>query len=153
MPRLVAVLAAAEDEDDSVRRLREAYDFTPVQARAVLDAQLRRFNRAHRAELDTELQILREALAAPWDPALDIRAAVHPPELVVVVIDGVEHRIHGEDLDDCLTRLVSLVREKLALPRRRRVTVTTGLTDGPTRILVDPVATAHFFYDQTTAER
>lgn len=32
---LVALLAAADDEDAAVRLLREAYDFTPVQARAV----------------------------------------------------------------------------------------------------------------------
>jgi hypothetical protein len=145
--RLVALLAAAEDDDDAVRLLREAYDFTPVQAQAVLDAQFRRLTRARRDAVDAELRDMGDALSAPWDPPLDVRATVRSPQEAEVVIAGVEYGVDGADLQDCLERVVSLVREKLARPQRRRVAVSTGLTAGPTRIMVDPVGSAEFLYD------
>jgi len=46
---------------------------------------------------------------------------------------------------------VRLVREEVALPRLRRVMVTTSLRGGPARILIDPVGTAEFFYDDARA--
>ncbi len=46
-----------------------------------------------------------------------------------------------------------LVREQVAIPRQRRVMVTTGLRGGPTRILIDPVGTAKFSYDDARAYR
>jgi hypothetical protein len=153
VPALLALLAEADDESDAVRRLEQAYDFTPVQAQAVLDAQFRRVTRAHRAAVDAELRDVTDALAAPWDPPLDAQATVHSPQLVDLVIAGVEHRVEGENLDDCLGQVVCLVRESLARPERRRVAVTTGLADGPTRILVDPVGSAAFLYDGDTGER
>jgi hypothetical protein len=153
LPALLAVLADADDENDAVRRLEEAYDFTPVQAQAVLDVQLRLVTRARRAAVHAELRDVTDALAAPWDPPLDLQATVRSPQLVELVIAGVEHRVEGEDLDDCLGNVVSLVRESLARPERRRVAVTTGLLDGPTRILVDPVGSAQFLYDGDTSER
>lgn len=140
--QLVAVLAEAEDDDEALRSLREAYDFTPVQARAVLDCPMRRISRAGRAQMDTELRDLRHALAVPWDPPLEVQATMNSPEIAELVIAGVQHRIRGENLDDCLFRVVSLVWEELAWPQRRRVAVTTGLPGGPERILIDPVGSA-----------
>jgi hypothetical protein len=153
LPAFLALLAEADDESDAVRRLKEAYDFTPVQAQAVLDAQFRLVTRARRAAVDAELRDVTDALAAPWDPPLDVQATVRSPQRVELVIAGVEHRVEGEDLDDCLGHVVSLVRESLARPERRRVAVTTGLADGPTRILVDPVGSAAFLYDGDADER
>lgn len=151
--QLVALLAASEDDDDAARRLREAYDFTPVQARAVLDAQFRLVTSARRTAVDAELAHVRDALAVPWDPPLDVQATVHSPQLVELVIAGVEHRIQGEDLHDSLGRVVSLVRERLARPERRRVAVSTALATGPTRILVDPLGSAEFIYDAAAGPR
>lgn len=147
LPALLALLADAEDESGALRRLADAYDFTPEQAQAVLDLQFRRVIRGHRAALDAELRGVSEALAGTWDPPLHLVATGHSPQLVELVIAGGTHRVEGADLDDCLDRLVSLVRERLAGPERRRVAVTTGLADGPTRILIDPLGGAEFFYD------
>jgi hypothetical protein len=88
-----------------------------------------------------------DALAAPWDPPLEVPATVHSPRLFELVIGGTTHRIEGADLDDVLNQVVSLVRERLARPERRNVAVTTDLAGGPTRILIDPVSRAQFFYD------
>ncbi len=153
LPPFLALLAEADDESDAVRRLEEAYDFTPVQAQAVLDVQFRLATRARRAAVDAELRDVTDALAAPWDPPLHLQATVHSPQMVELVIAGVEHRVEGVDLDDCLGHVVSLVRESVARPERRWVAVTTGLADGPTRILVDPVGSAEFLYDGDTGER
>jgi hypothetical protein len=150
--QLVALLAAAEDDEAAVRLLREAYDFTPVQAQAVLDAQFRLLTYARRDAVDTGLRDVRDALAAPWDPPLEVRATVRPPGAAELVIAGVEHRVDGKDLYDCLERVASLVREKLARPQRRRAAVGTGLTEGPTRILVDPVGAVEFVYDDADEE-
>ena len=153
LPALLALLAESDDEGDAVRRLQEAYDFTAVQARAVLDAQFGLVTRARRAAVDAELRDVTDALGAPWDPPLDVQVTVLSPRLVELVIAGVGHRVEGADLDDCLGHVVSLVRERLARPQRRRVAVTTGLAGGPTRILVDAVGSAEFSYDGDTGER
>jgi len=146
LPRLATVLADADDDDAAVGLLREAYSFTDVQARAVLDAPVRLLTRGRREALDVELRDVRDALAAPWDPPIEVQATVHSPRRVELVIDGVEHRVEGADLDDCLGRVASLVRDSLSRPQRRRVAVSTGLTDGPTRILVDPLGGTTFVY-------
>jgi len=86
LPRLVAVLAEAEDDADALRRLQAAYDFTPVQAQAVLDAQLRLLTRGRRASLAHDLQVLREALAAPWDPPFDVHVTGNSPRAVTVAL-------------------------------------------------------------------
>ena len=78
-------------------------------------------------------------------------ADVHSPRHVTLGLDGEEWEVHGADADDCLDRLVRSVREEVAAPRRRRVTVTTGPTDGPRRILIDPVGGASFHYDDEAA--
>ena len=44
--QLLALLAAAEDDDDALRRVREAYGFDADQAQAVLDLQFRHVTRA-----------------------------------------------------------------------------------------------------------
>jgi hypothetical protein len=77
---------------------------------------------------------------------------VHSPQLVELVLAGVGHRVQGEDLNDCLGQVVSLVHENLARPERRSVAVTTGLADGPTRILVDPLGSANFDYDSADGD-
>jgi hypothetical protein len=142
--RLVELLAAAEDDDAAVRLLAAAYDFTPVQAQAVLDGQFRLLTRARRIAVDAAL---RDASTAPWDPPLEVRATVRLPGTAELVLAGVEHRVDGRDLDDCLERVASLVRRELAGPQRRRVAVSTGLTGGPVRILVDPLGATEFVHD------
>jgi hypothetical protein len=147
LPRLVAVLADAEDDADALRRLQAAYDLTPVQAQAVLDAQLRLLTRGRRASLMHDLEVIREALAAPWDPPLDVHVTGDSPRTVTVALEDGEHLIRSTGRRDCLDRIVRLVREQVALPRLRRVMVTTSLTGGPSRILIDPVDVAEFFHD------
>lgn len=93
--QLVALLAVADDDDAAVRLLREAYDFTPVQAQAVLDAQFGLLTRARRDVVDAALRDMRDALAAPWDPTLDVQATVRSPRGAELVIAGVEHRVEG----------------------------------------------------------
>ena len=151
LPRLVTVLADAEDDADALRRLQAAYDLAPVQAQAVLDAQLRLLTRGRRASLAHDLQVLREALTAPWDPPLDVHVSGDSPRTVTVALEDGEHRIRSMGRRDCLDRIVRLVREQVALPRLRRVMVTTSLRGGPARILIDPVGTAEFFYDDARA--
>jgi hypothetical protein len=147
LPRLVAVLADAEDDADALRRLLAAYDLTPVQAQAVLDAQLRLLTRGRRASLTHDLEVLREAPAAPWDPPLDVRVSGDSPRTVLVALEDGEHLIRSTGRRDCLDRIVRLVREQVALPPLRRVMVTTSLAGGPSRILIDPVDIAECFYD------
>ncbi|MGY1640755.1 hypothetical protein ACI782_06420 [Geodermatophilus sp. SYSU D00703] len=153
LPRLVALLADADDDTDARERLQEAYKFTPVQAQAVLDAQLQGFNRARRAAREDQLRVLREALSQPWDPPLTLGVAIQSPRQASLVIEGDEHRVEGRELDDTVVRIVDLVRHKLALPRRRRVSVTvsTGLVAAPTTILIDPVSHASYFYGDEEA--
>jgi hypothetical protein len=144
----VALVADAADEDDARRRLQEAYGFDSVQAQAVLDLQFRHATRARRAALEAELRAMREAVAVPWDPPLPLQATVRSPRLIEVDIDGVLHRVDGADLEDSLDGLIALVRQHLAGPARRNVVVTiTGSAAGPTGVLVDPVSSASFSYD------
>ncbi|RBY90157.1 hypothetical protein DQ244_11845 [Blastococcus sp. TBT05-19] len=144
LPRLIAVLSDAEDDADALRRLGHAYDLTEVQAQAVLDGQFLLLSRRHRARRAAEIQALTEGLAGVWDPPLHVQAVVHSPTDVRVVLADEEHRVRGTDLEDSLDRLVQLVRERLAGPRRRRVVITTGLVDGPVRIELDPTGNVRF---------
>jgi hypothetical protein len=148
VPRTAAVLAGADDDADAVSRLQEAYGLTSEQARGVLDQQLWLFTGARRLHLEDQLRTLRDVLAAPWDPPLAIAASIHSPRRAAVVIDGDEHQLRGRNLADILDRIVEVVRGQLALPSRRRVSVVvdTGLAKAPTRIVVDPVSSARFYY-------
>jgi hypothetical protein len=94
------------------------------------------------------LLAMREAVSVPWDPPLHLHATVRSPRRIEVEIDGVLHRADGADLKDSLDGLIALVRQHLAGPRRRNVVVTIGGSDGPTRMLVDPVGSATFSYDE-----
>jgi hypothetical protein len=144
----LALVADADDEDDAARRLRNAYGFDAVQAQAVLDLQFRSATRSRRAAMEAELRTVQDAVSAPWDPPLQLPATVRYPRLIEVDIDGVLHRFDGADLADCLHGLIALVRQHLARPARRNVVVTiTGSAAGPTGVLVDPVGSATFSYD------
>src|SRR4051812_34249918 len=88
LPAFIALLADADDDAAAGRRLQDTYDFSPIQGEAVLDAQCKLLNRARRAALGEELQLLRQVLEAPWDPPLDTVATVHSPRRISVVIDG-----------------------------------------------------------------
>jgi hypothetical protein len=149
LPRVAALLADADDDADAVSRLQEAYSLTSEQAQGVLDQQLWLFSGARRAELQDQLRMLRDALAVPWDTPLTIEASIHTPRRAAVVIEGDEHRVEGQNLDDTISRIVEVVREQVARPRRRRVSVNvdTSLAKAPTRILVDPVSSARFSYN------
>ncbi|MGY1846337.1 MULTISPECIES: hypothetical protein [unclassified Blastococcus] len=147
--RLGALLGDAADDSDAVRRLQTAYGFTPGQARAVLDLQLARITREHRARLQAEIDALRDAAAGLWDPPIEVTATARSGREIVVGLPDHEHDVHGDDSADCLDRMVVLVRDELAGPRRRRVTVTFTATvpDGPRTVHVDPVGSASFCYD------
>jgi hypothetical protein len=114
----------------------------------VLDQQLRLFTGARRAQREDELRVLREALSAPWDPPLLVEGTIHSPRRASVAIEGDEQRVVGRGLNDTVHRLVDLVRDQLPFPRLRRVSVTvnSSLPKAPTRILVDPVRSSHYFY-------
>lgn len=144
----LALVTDSDDEDDARRRLREAFGFDAVQARAVLDLQVGRLTRARRAAVEAEFRTLQDAVSVPWHPPLDLAATVRSPGRIEVEIDGVGHRVDGEDADDALTGLASLVRAHLAAPRRRTVVVTiSGAGAGPTQAVVDPVGGTRFLYD------
>ncbi len=57
--RLVGVLADAEDDEDAVRRVRDAFGLSAEQAGAVLDLQFRRLHRVGRTRVADELALLR----------------------------------------------------------------------------------------------
>lgn len=148
LPRAAALLADAADDADAISRLREAYGLTAEQAGGVLEQQLWLLTGARRAELDNQLQTLRAALAATWDPPLTLAATIESPRRAAIVIEGDEHRVEGQELGDTVERMVDVVREQVALPHRRRVVVDvdTGLAKAPTRILIDPVSSTRYFY-------
>ena len=88
----------------------------------------------------------------PWDPPLTIGATIPSPRRAAVVIDGDEHRVQGQELNDTVSRMVDIVREQMALSRRVSVHVDTGLATAPTRILVAPISSARFFYGDDDKE-
>ncbi len=57
--RLVGLLADAADDEDAVRRVRDAFGLSAEQAGAVLDLQFRRLHRAGRTRVADELAVLR----------------------------------------------------------------------------------------------
>ncbi|HEY0377902.1 MAG TPA: hypothetical protein VGC87_13350 [Pyrinomonadaceae bacterium] len=149
LPRAATLLADVDDDAAAVSRLQEAYGLTFEQAQGVLEQQLWLFTGARRAELQDELRTLRDALAVPWDPPIAIGATIYSPRRAAVVIEGDEHHVKGQKLDDTVSRIVEVVREHVARPRRRRVSVNvdTSLAKAPTHILVDPVSSARFSYN------
>lgn len=72
--RLLHAVTGAEDDEDAVRRILEAYEVDPqvARARALLGLRFGRFTRADRARLTAELRILR----AGWGPPATTRLAV-----------------------------------------------------------------------------
>ena len=153
LPRAAALLADAADDAAAISRLREAYGLTAEQAEGVLEQQLWLLTGARRAELENQLQTLREALAAPWDPPLTVAATIKSPRRAAVMIEGDEHRVEGRRLGDTVERIVDVVREQVALPHLRRVSVDvdTGVAKAPTRILIDPVSSARYSYQDDEA--
>jgi hypothetical protein len=153
LPRAAALLADAADDAAALSRLREAFGLTAEQAEGVLDQQLWLLTGARRAELESRLQTLREALAATWDPPLTVAATIKSPRRGAVMIEGEEHRVEGQRLGDTVKRIVDVVREQVALPHRRRVSVDvdTGVAKAPTRILIDPVSSARYSYQDDEA--
>ena len=75
------------------------------------------------------------------------------PRRAAVVIEGDEHRVEGQKMGDTVERIVDVVREHVALPHRRRVSVDvdTGVAKAPTHILIDPVSSARYFYQDDEA--
>jgi hypothetical protein len=144
LPRLLSLLGECDDRAEAEHRLQEAYGFAELEARVVLDTQFGLLTRGGRAAVGAEIRELRYGLEAGWDPPLEVRAAVRSPREAELVLGNGTHRVEGEDVDDTLLQLVSVVRERLAGPERRRVAVTTDLADGPIRIVVDPVGGARF---------
>ena len=146
LPRLVAVLADAEDRDDALSRLRAAYGIGRVEARAVLDCPVSAFTRARRVQVRAEIETLRDGVAGRWDPPLEVQAVATSPTTLVLELDDGPRVIQGADADACLHALVQAVHELVAVPRRRRVRAVTGLPDGPASVLVDPTGNAQFAY-------
>jgi hypothetical protein len=144
----LALLTDSEDEDEARRRLQEVHGFDAVQAQAVLDLQFRHATRSRRAAVAAEFRTVQDAVSVPWDPPLQVQATVRSPRRIEVDVGGVQHRVDGADLEDSLDGLIALVRQHLARPERRNVLVTiTGSASGPTGVLVDPVGSATFSYD------
>ncbi len=153
LPRAAALLADAADDAAAISRLRKAYGLAAEQAEEVFEQQLWLLTGARRAELEHQLQTLREALAATWDPPLTVAATIESPRRAAVMIEGDAHRVEGQKLGDTVERIVDVVREQVALPHRRRVSVDvdTGVAKAPTRILIDPVSSARYFYQDDEA--
>jgi hypothetical protein len=141
--RLIGILLEAVDDDDAVRRLRDAFALDDVQAQAVLDLQVRRVVPGHRARIAEELRVLR----ADWGPPIEAEVRFAGRRSAVLSIDGTEHSFRAGGVNGVLERLGAFVLEEIAVPRVRPVTATiTGLPDGPVRMTYTPARNGQFEY-------
>jgi hypothetical protein len=141
--RLVGILGQADDDDDAVRSLRDAFDLDEEQAQAVMDLQVRRVTPRHRARIAEELRVLR----ADWGPPIETEVRFTGRRSAALTIDGTEHRFRAGGRNGVLEKLGAFVLEEVAVPRLRPVTATiTGLPDGPIRMTFTPARAGHFEY-------
>jgi hypothetical protein len=141
--RLIGILAQAADDDDAVRRLRDAFDLDDVQAQAVLDLQVRRVTPAHRARIAEELRVLR----TDWGPPVEAAVRFTGRRSAVLAVDGTERSFRAGGVSGVLERIGAFVVEEIAVPRLRPVTATiSGLPDGPIRMTYTPARNGHVEY-------
>jgi hypothetical protein len=141
--RLIGILAQAADDDDAVRRLRDAFDLDDVQAQAVLDLQVRRVTPAHRTRIAEELRVLR----ADWGPPVEAAVRFTGRRSAVLAVDGTERSFRAGGVNGVLERIGTFVVEEIAVPRLRPVTATiSGLPDGPVRMTYTPAGNGHVEY-------
>lgn len=140
--RLVTLLVDAEDDDDAVRRLRDAYGLTAERATAVLDLQFRRLPRASRARISDELWILRQE----WGADLPVTVAFTSRRRAVVTVD--EDRTFTAAGQQAVVDLVTAhLVEDVAAPRVRPVVAeVSGHAGGLVRIRALPSRDASLEY-------
>jgi hypothetical protein len=129
--RLVRLLQAAEDRDDAVQAVAEAFGLTADQASVVLDNRFGMLVGSRRTALAAELDVLR----APWREPLELDLRIRGRRAAVVVVDGTEHRFRAGDLQSLLTEVAQFLQETVAEPQLRPVEVTTGLAGDWPRLL------------------
>ncbi|SDF75400.1 hypothetical protein SAMN05660662_3252 [Blastococcus aurantiacus] len=141
--RLVAALVDAEDDEDALRRVRDAFDLTDEQAASVLDLQFRRLHRTARARVAAELAVVR----AEWGPALPATLTLSDRRSAVLTVEGGDRRFTGRGLQALLDRVTDHLLDDVAVPRLRPVVVTVaGPADAPVRFTVVPSGSASYEY-------
>lgn len=141
--RLVALLGDAEDDDDAVRRVQEAFFLPARHARAVLDLQFARLSRSSRGRLADELRILR----AEWGPELPATVAFASRRRAVVTVADEARTFTAGGTAAVLDRVTEHLLDEVAVPRLRPVVAeVTGLGGGPVRIRVLPSRSASYEY-------
>jgi hypothetical protein len=141
--RLLALLADAEDDDDAVRRVREAFHLLEAHARSVLDLQFGRLTRAGRARIAEELRILR----AEWGPELPVMVTFTSRRRAVVTVDDDERTVTAAGTPAVLDRITEHLVEEVAVPRLRPVVAeVTGHAGGLVRIRALPSRSTSYGY-------
>ncbi|SDE41440.1 hypothetical protein SAMN05660485_00877 [Blastococcus fimeti] len=143
--RLVGVLADAVDDEDAVRRVRDAFGLSAEQATAVLDLQFRRLHRAGRTRVTDEVAVLR----AEWGPALPCTLRFTSRRSALLTVEEQERRFTAGGAQDVLDRVTEHLLHDVAVPRLRPVVVeVSGATGGPVRITVSPASSASYHYPE-----
>ena len=141
--RLIGILLNAEDDEDAIARLMDAFGVDAVQAQAMLDLQMRRVIPAHRARIAEELRVLR----AEWGPAIEVQVRFSGRRSAVLTIDGTERSFRAGGLHGVLDKIREFVLDEVALPALRPVVATVaGLPDGPIRMTVTPARSGRYEY-------
>jgi hypothetical protein len=141
--RLVTLLTDAEDDDDAVRRVQEAFDLPALPARAVLDMQFGRLSRASRARISDELRILRQE----WGADLPVTVAFTSRRRAVVTVDDDARTVTGTGAQAVLDRVTEHLVAALAVPQLRPVVAeVTGHAGALVRIRALPSWSASYEY-------
>jgi hypothetical protein len=125
------LLQAAEDRDDAVRAVAEAFGLTAHQASVVLDNQFGMLVGSRRTALLGELDVLR----APWGEPLELELRIRGRRAAVLALEGAEHRFRAGGLQGLLAQVAQFLQESVAEPQLRPVRVTTGLSGDWPRLL------------------
>ena len=141
--RLIGILQESADDDDALRRLTHSFGLDEVQARAVLDLQMRRVTTVNRVRVAEELRVLR----AEWGPAIDAHVRFSGRRSALLSIEGTEHTFRGVGVANVLDRIGTFLRDEVAVPRLRPVAATiSGLPDGPIRMTYSPAGSGSYEY-------
>jgi hypothetical protein len=141
--RLIGILQESVDDDDAARRLMDAFGLDDVQARAVLDLQMRRVTAADRARIAEELRVLR----ADWGPMIEAHVRFSGRRSAVLSIEGAEHSFRAGGPHGVLDRIGEFLLDEVAVPRMRPVAATIdGLPEGPIRMTYTPARSGQYDY-------
>ena len=141
--RLVALLVDAADDEDALRRVRDAFDLTDEEAGSVLDLPFRRLHRAGRARVAAELAVLR----TEWGPPLAATLVFSGRRSAVLTLDHDERRFTAGGLPAVLDRVTEFVLDDVAVPRLRPVVIAVdGPAGAPVRCTVVPSRSASYEY-------